>query len=87
MLIGLGQTAWPFLAALTLGWLACLAWRAPTAPVRTGLPVWGVTVVAGMLLRAGIRSCTAVPFIIVAALTLLLMVGWRVVAPPRARTR
>ncbi len=90
VLIGLGQTAWPFLAALALGWLVCLAWRAPTAPVRTGLPVWAVTVAGGMLLRAASGQGTAVPFIVVATLTLLLMlVGWRVVAAlvTRARTR
>ena len=34
---GLWQTAWPFLAALVVGWLVTLAWRAPAAPVRTGL--------------------------------------------------
>lgn len=78
---GLAQTAWPFLAALAAGWLIALAWRAPLAPVRTGLPVWAVTVVGGMLLRAASGQGTAVPFIVVAALTLLvLLVGWRVVA-------
>jgi hypothetical protein len=37
---GLAITAWPFLAALVLGWLIARAWRAPRAVARTGLPVW-----------------------------------------------
>lgn len=79
--IGLLTTAWPFVVALALGWLVSLAWRRPFAPLRTGLPVWAVTLVGGMLLRALSGQGTAVPFVIVAALTLLaLLVGWRIVA-------
>jgi hypothetical protein len=78
---GLWTTAWPFLAALVLGWLLTLAWRAPAAPLRTGLGVWAVTLVGGMLLRAASGQGTAVAFIIVAAVVLLvLLVGWRAVA-------
>lgn len=85
---GLWQTAWPFLAALVAGWLVTLAWRAPTAPVRTGLGVWAVTVIGGMLLRAASGQGTAVAFIIVATLTLLLLlVGWRVIAAVVRRAR
>lgn len=79
--LGLATTAWPFLAALALAWLVTLAWRAPLAPLRTGAPVWVVTVVGGMLLRALSGQGTALPFIIVATLTLLLLlVGWRLIA-------
>lgn len=79
--LGLAATAWPFLAALTAGWLASLGWRAPLAPLRSGVPIWLVTVVGGMLLRALSGQGTAVPFIVVATLTLLLLlVGWRVIA-------
>lgn len=78
---GLATTAWPFLAALALGWLVSLAWRRPTAPLRVGVPVWLVTVAGGMLLRALSGQGTAVPFIIVATVTLLvLLVGWRLLA-------
>lgn len=78
---GLATTAWPFLAALAVGWLASVGWRAPLAPLRTGVPLWLVTVVGGMLLRALSGQGTAVPFIVVAALTLLvLLVGWRALA-------
>lgn len=86
--VGLLTTAWPFLVALGAGWLVSAAWRAPRAPWRTGLPVWAVTVVGGMLLRALSGQGTAVPFIVVATLTLLaLLVGWRLVAALAARAR
>jgi Protein of unknown function (DUF3054) len=88
ILAGLWRTAWPFLAGLTLGWLVTLAWHAPAAPLRTGLGLWGATVVGGMLLRAASRQGTAVPFILVAALTLLVgLVGWRAVVALVSRRR
>lgn len=77
---GLFTTAWPFLAGLAVAWLFSLAWRRPTAPLRTGVPVWLVTVTAGMLLRAVSGQGTALAFIIVATLTLgLFLVGSRLV--------
>jgi len=85
---GLWQTSWPFLAGLAIGWLVTLAWRAPTAPVRTGLGVWAITVAGGMLLRAASGQGTAVPFIVVASVTLLVaLVGWRVIAAVVLRAR
>lgn len=79
--IGLLTTAWPFLVALSVGWIFSPAWRAPLAALRTGVPVWAVTVVGGMLLRALDGQGTAMPFIVVATLTLLLLlVGWRLLA-------
>ncbi|MGC5075465.1 DUF3054 domain-containing protein [Agrococcus sp. DT81.2] len=86
--LGLLTTAWPFLVALAAGWLVSMAWRAPSAPLRTGVPVWAVTVTGGMLLRALSGQGTAVPFIVVATLTLLaLLVGWRLVAAAVRRSR
>lgn len=87
-LSGLLVTAWPFLGGLALGWLVTLAWRAPAAPVRTGLGVWVVTVAGGMLLRAATGQGTAIAFIVVATVTLLvLLVGWRAVAAVVSRRR
>lgn len=86
--LGLLQTSWPFAAALVLGWILTLAWRRPAAPVRTGLGVWAVTVIGGMLLRTASDQGTALPFVIVATVTLLLMlVGWRVIATLLSRRR
>jgi len=84
----LPATAGPFLVALALGWMVSLAWRAPARPVRTGLPVWAVTVVGGMIVRALTGGGTAPAFVIVAAVTLLLfLVGWRLVAALVRRSR
>ena len=79
--VGLVQTAWPFVVALAVGWLVTVAWRHPFALWPTGVVVWIVTVAGGMLLRAVSGQGTALPFIIVATLTLaLLLLGWRVIA-------
>lgn len=88
MFAGLATTAGPFLAALVIGWLVSLAWRAPRAVVRTGIPVWVVTVVGGMLLRALSGQGVQVAFVIVATIVLLvLLVGWRAIAALIARRR
>lgn len=85
---GLASTAWPFLGGLLLGWAVSIAWRRPLAPLRTGLPVWAVTLVVGMGLRALSGQGIAVAFIVVAGITLLLfLVGWRAIAALVARTR
>lgn len=80
-LAGLFETAWPFLAGLAVSWLIALAWRRPAAPLRTGVPVWIGTVALGFGFRALSGQGTALPFVVVATLTLcLLLVGWRLVA-------
>ncbi|MBG6237306.1 hypothetical protein IWX78_000249 [Mycetocola sp. CAN_C7] len=79
-IVGLLETWWPFAAALTLGWLVTLAWRQPFGTVWPGLGLWVVAVVGGMLLRTFSGQGTAVPFVVVAALSLALMLlGWRVI--------
>lgn len=79
------KVAAPFLIALAAGWLAARAWKAPRA-VATGVVIWLVTVVLGMVLRKVLfDGGTALPFIIVAsAFTLLFLVGWRMLAEWRA---
>lgn len=85
---GLFTTAWPFVAALAVAWIISLAWRRPLAPLRTGLPVWLITVAGGMVLRAVSGQGTAFAFIIVATLTLaLFLIGWRVIAALVTRRR
>lgn len=80
-LAGLFETAWPFLAGLAIAWLVTLAWRRPLAVWRTGLPVWIGAAGLGLLLRAVVGQGTALPFVIVATLTLCAMlVGWRLIA-------
>lgn len=72
------KVAAPFLIALVAGWLVARAWKAPTA-FGTGVTIWLVTVVGGMLLRRfAFSKGTATPFIIVASIfTLIFLVGWR----------
>jgi len=79
-LSGVVEVAAPFLIALALGWLTARAWKSPMA-VGTGVIIWLVTVVAGLLLRkVAFDGGTAVPFIIVASLfNLATLVGWRFV--------
>lgn len=86
--VGLADVAWPFLAALGVAWIVTLAWRAPARPVRTGLPLWAITLAGGMLLRWATGGGTALAFVIVAAVTLaVLLVGWRAIAVLVARMR
>lgn len=87
-LAGLFETAWPFLAGLALAWLVSLAWRRPLAIVRTGVPVWIGSAAIGLGIRALIGQGTALPFVIVATLTLCAMlIGWRLVAALVRRVR
>lgn len=77
---GLIGTAAPFLLALALAWLVWRAWRRPT-DWRTGVGIWAVTLIGGMLLRRLVfDDGTATSFVIVAATFLaLFLVGWRLV--------
>ena len=75
---GVIEVAAPFLIALAAGWLVARAWRAPSA-LRSGVVIWGVTVVGGLALRGlAFDRGVAPSFMVVAALTLgVLLVGWR----------
>ena len=75
---GVVEVALPFLIALISGWLVTRAWRSPQA-LSTGVVIWLITVVLGLLLRNLIFGRgTATPFIIVATVVLgVLLVGRR----------
>jgi hypothetical protein len=77
-IVGLLETAAPFLIALAIGWLATRAWHNPTG-VGRGLGIWLVTILAGMNLRHYVfDDGTATAFIVVASVfTLAGLVGWR----------
>jgi hypothetical protein len=76
---GLIDTAAPFLIGLALAWVVLRAWNRPT-DWRTGIGVWAITLVVGMLVRGLVfGDGTATSFVIVAALFLaLFLIGWRV---------
>lgn len=79
-------TAWPFLAGAAIGWLVCVK-RRNRLTVRTGIAAWVGAWSVGMLLRALTGAGTAHAFMIVAALFLALLPGWRLVWLGSARLR
>lgn len=73
----LWTTAWPFVVALTFGWIVLRAWRAPSSLI-TGLGLLAITVIAGLALRGVTGGGLALPFVLVATGTLAtLLIGWR----------
>ena len=74
------STAAPFLVALLVAWLVVRAGRRPL-DVRTGLLLWPIVVIVGMLLRRFVfDDGTAMAFVIVATIFLgATLVGWRAV--------
>jgi hypothetical protein len=80
-LVGIWQTAWPFLAGLAAGLLAVRAWRRPLALVPAGLGGWLGAALGGQLLRVLAGQGTAAAFVLVGlAFLALFVLGWRVVA-------
>jgi hypothetical protein len=75
---GLVETAAPFMIGLLVAWLVFRVWKRPTA-WTTGLLVWPVTLVVGMVLRNAVfDGGTATSFVLVATGFLgMLFVGWR----------
>lgn len=78
---GVLGTAWPFLAALALGWLASRNWRAPLRLWPNGILIWVITVMGGMILRVASGNTAATAFIIVATVVLgVFLLGHRALA-------
>lgn len=87
---GLAGALWPFLAALVVVHAVALLVRVPAERVVPGVLVWLVTVAGGMGLRGLTGQGTALPFVIVATVTLaLFLIGWRaaLAVVRRLRTR
>lgn len=80
VVVGALKVAAPFVIAVAVGWLVGRAWRRPD-DVATGVVIWLVTIVAGMLLRHFVfDKGTATSFIIVATIVLgAFLLGWRLV--------
>lgn len=87
--LGVLETAWPFLLGMGAGWVAVLCWPAPLRRWwLDGLLIAGVTLLTGMLLRWLTGAGTATPFVLVATGVLLLgFVGWRAVSALVERSR
>jgi Protein of unknown function (DUF3054) len=73
-------TAAPFLISLAVAWIVLRAWRRPV-DLRTGLLIWPIVVIVGMLVRRFVfDDGTALAFVIVATIFLgLTIVGWRAI--------
>lgn len=67
---GWWETAWPFLAGTLLAWGLLRLLHRPGGLVTSGVGVWLVALVVGMLLRQASGQGTALPFVIVATLVL-----------------
>lgn len=80
VVVGALKVAAPFVIAAAVGWIVGRAWRRPDQ-LATGVVVWIVTIVVGMLLRHfAFDRGTATSFIIVATIALgVLLLGWRLV--------
>lgn len=70
---GIAGTAWPFVLACLVAWLAVSLLRIPHSRVwPAGLLIWLVTVAGGLGLRVAAGDTAALPFVIVASVTLAL---------------
>lgn len=86
-LIGVLDTAWPFLGGLALGWLITRQWKVTSGGLPVAFQIWPaavmlalVTWAIGLLLRSvsGDTNDGAFPLVALGFL-LLMMVGWRIV--------
>ncbi|MEU4361911.1 DUF3054 domain-containing protein [Promicromonospora sp. NPDC023987] len=78
LLTALGRVVWPFALAAAIGWVLTRAWRDPARVWPTGVVIWLVTVLGGLLLRGVSGQGLAWTFALVTALFLALtMLGWR----------
>lgn len=79
VVLGVLDTAWPFLVGTGIGWLLVRQLgKREAVDVGTGITVWLSTVLFGMLLRQLTGDGTAFSFIVVATLVLgVLLVGAR----------
>ena len=78
---GVLGTWWPFLVGLVVAWLVMRAWRTPTRIRWTGIGIWLITVVLGMLLRLASGQGVQPSFVIVTVLVLgVFLLGWRAIA-------
>jgi hypothetical protein len=85
---GVLETAAPFLIGLGVGWTVARAWCRPMS-LTTGIVIWPVTLVTGMVLRNLVFDRgTAASFVVVATLFLgACLIGWRLAAGAIVRRR
>ncbi|HNV10344.1 MAG TPA: DUF3054 domain-containing protein [Propionibacteriaceae bacterium] len=78
---GLLDTALPFLVAGGIAWVVLLVRRRPAADLWSGVFVWWVTAMGGLILRVAMDVSARWPFWVVTILVLgVFLVGWRLLA-------
>jgi hypothetical protein len=78
LVAALGRVVWPFALAAALGWVITRAWQDPTRIWPTGVLIWFMTVLGGLLLRGVSGQGLAWSFALVTAVFLAItMLGWR----------
>ncbi|KRF17453.1 hypothetical protein ASG90_07725 [Nocardioides sp. Soil797] len=82
VILGVLDTAWPFLVGAGIGWLLVRQLgKREAIGIGPGITVWISTVLFGMVLRQLSGDGTAFSFIVVATLVLgVFLVGWRALA-------
>ena len=79
-LLGVLTTWWPFLGGLVVAWLVLRAWRQPLRIRWSGLAIWLITVVVGLLLRVVSQQGVQLSFVVVTFLVVgAFLVGWRAI--------
>lgn len=81
--LGVFETAWPFLVGALVGWILLVVLRRTerAAAIVSGIIVWVATVAVGMLIRHFTGRGTAFAFICVATIfNGIVMLGWRGIA-------
>ena len=70
-LLGVLETAWPFLAGLLVGWAVVNAVQWPGEKVwPAGVAIWGSVLVVGLVLRGLTGAGLSMPFPIIAGVSL-----------------
>jgi hypothetical protein len=73
-----GRVVWPFALAALIGWAVTRAWQDPARIWPTGVLIWLVTVVGGVVLRGVSGQGLVWSFALVTAIFLAItMLGWR----------
>jgi hypothetical protein len=87
-LLGWLDTAWPFLVSAVITWAVLWRRRRPVGNVGSGVVMWLGVLVGGLAMRYATGAGTALPFVVVATLVLLLvLVGPRLVVALLRRRR
>ena len=74
------DTAWPFIAALAVSWILNAIWADPILPLRTGVGVWGTTILIALVIRSLTGESNAPAFIVISSvLNFITLVGWRMI--------